>query len=187
MQRFLENGQIFTIQNDAKSGGFCSFWNYDFENFAEETKKIHATKTIKLHEYQISSFCMNSKTLIIGTADGLIKKLSLSNLSEIEIYQETELRISHIIFLGNKFDHILAVFSDSGYTILPLDEKIITNSSFITNSDNILLTSGKSFIKQELGQENNRPIWKKRLFWLIIIIAGIIIIGLFLLYFIYIK
>ena len=59
--------------------------------------------------------------MIIGTVDGTVKRIGLTNFKEIDWIKEKESRISHVSYIEDNDDSVLAISSDGVYSIIKLD------------------------------------------------------------------
>lgn len=143
--KFIDDSNIVTIQNKLRDSSYISIWEIT-ENSEKKEETIRCTKHEKIQESLISSYIFSNelKEVIYGTQDGYVNRYNYFDMKIIDKVKQADHRISHICYLCNKDDYVLAISSNSSYSTICLDglsyrktqEEITSSEGFFIEIEN---------------------------------------------------
>lgn len=140
----LNNGCLVTVENKVKGGAYASFWELPL-TLEHDKSVLHPKFSRKVSDGALTSFSMNSRgtELAIGTANGVVKRIGVEELSEIDWVKETELRVSFVAHIEEKDDLVLGIVSDGRYAVMKLDGEQKGKQSSALSSSTLFLEGEK--------------------------------------------
>lgn len=171
----INNESLITVQNEEKGGAYVSLWKIPNETITPEQDNpiaLHPAYTKALSTTALSSFCTTQAgtELVIGTVNGLVKRIEIESFEEVDWVKETELRVSHMVHIENKNDLILVITSDGSYSIMKLDGQ---------QKEKQMNAMSSSMLFTEEDGDAKMKVRKRRVWIILAIVLGVVIVMIY--------
>lgn len=181
----MDGNTVLTMHNEPKGHSQLLLWDLpgsysaDPQPAAQECRKLDCRQNSKIHEMPVSAYAVGGNgEAVVGTVDGFVKRLDLRCMIEIDSARGSELRVSHVCYLEEKDDQILAIAADGNYSVLRLN-----------GEHNTVASTSVTLLPKDSGKRGYDLVSQKSTIWrracLIGVLAGLLLVAVAVLYIIF--